>query len=78
VGTWLGAGGGALVEQLLCGPEPAYAEVIDPAAVRQAVAEFRAGRAENAKLLLALVMLELWLGEYLPRALRSAPLVAAA
>ena len=31
--------------------------------------EWRAGRTGNAKLLLALVMLELWLTEYLPRAL---------
>jgi asparagine synthase (glutamine-hydrolysing) len=73
VGTWIGAAGGALVERVLLGPDPAYAQVVDQGAVRRAVAEFRGGRAENAKLLLALVMLELWLGEYLPRALTAAP-----
>ena len=41
--------------------------------MRRAVAEFRGGRAENAKLLLALVNLELWLGDYLPRAMTPAP-----
>jgi asparagine synthase (glutamine-hydrolysing) len=73
VGAWIGAGGGSLVDRTLLGPDPAYAQVIDPAAVARAVAEYRGGRAENAKLLLALVMLELWLGEYLPRALATAP-----
>jgi asparagine synthase (glutamine-hydrolysing) len=73
VGAWVGAAGGALVERVLLADDPAYAQVIDPAAVRRAVAEFRGGRADNAKLLLALVMLELWLGEYLPRAMTPAP-----
>jgi asparagine synthase (glutamine-hydrolysing) len=78
VGTWIGAAGGALVDQVLLGPDPAYAAVIDRDAVARAVAEWRGGRAENAKLLLALVMLELWLAEYLPRALAPAPERAAA
>jgi asparagine synthase (glutamine-hydrolysing) len=73
VGTWIGAAGGALVDSVLLGPDPAYAQVIDQSAVRRAVSEFRSGRAANEKLLLALVMLELWLGEYLPRALATTP-----
>jgi asparagine synthase (glutamine-hydrolysing) len=73
VGTWVGAAGGALVDSMLLGPDPAYAQVVDQSAVRRAVTEFRSGRAANEKLLLALVMLELWLGEYLPRALAPAP-----
>ena len=36
--------------------------------MRRAVSEFRSGRAENAELVLALTMLELWLSDYLPRA----------
>jgi asparagine synthase (glutamine-hydrolysing) len=76
VGTWVGADGGALVDRLLLADDPAYAAVIDPATVRRAVAEWRAsGRHTN--LLLALVMLELWLSEYLPRALSSVPAPAA-
>ena len=68
VGDWIGAGGGSIVQQLLLQRDPAYAEVVDQAAVRRAVGEWRGGGG-NPKLLLALVMLELWLSEYLPRAL---------
>jgi hypothetical protein len=46
---------------------------MDQGAVRRAVSEYRGGRADNAKLVLALVMLELWLGQYLPRALDLTP-----
>jgi asparagine synthase (glutamine-hydrolysing) len=69
VGSWVGAAGGALVDRVLLGPDPAYAAVIDPSAVRRAVAEWRAGRTGNEKLLLALLMLELWLSEFLPLAM---------
>jgi asparagine synthase (glutamine-hydrolysing) len=78
VGTWIGAAGGALVDRMLLGPDPAYAAVVDPAAVARAVREWRAGRGGNANLLLALVMLELWLSEYLPRATAPVPVPAAA
>ncbi len=69
VGSWVAAAGGALVDRVLLGPDPAYAAVIDQSAVHRTVAEWRAGRAGNEKLLLALVMLELWLSQYLPRAM---------
>jgi asparagine synthase (glutamine-hydrolysing) len=78
VGTWIGAAGGALVDRVLLAPDPAYAAVIDRGAVERAVREWRAGRAGNANLLLALLMLELWLTEYLPRATSAAPVPAAA
>ena len=68
VGTWLGAKEGATLDRVLLGPDPAYAEVLDRTVVERAVAEFRAGQARHAPLLLGLIMLELWLGEYLPRA----------
>ena len=68
---------GALVERLLLGPGPAYTAVIDRSAVERTVREWRAG-APHHNLLLALVMLELWLSEYLPRALSSVPAIAAA
>jgi asparagine synthase (glutamine-hydrolysing) len=77
VGTWIGAAGGALVERVLLAPDPAYAAVVDRSAVERAVREWRAGRAGNANLLLALLMLELWLSEFLPRA-TSVPVPAAA
>jgi len=69
VGSYLNASGGALIESVLLGPDPAYAQVIDQAVVRRAVAEYRAGQIANEKLLLALVILELWLGKFLPRAM---------
>jgi asparagine synthase (glutamine-hydrolysing) len=78
VGAWVGAAGGALVEQVLLAPDPAYAQVVDPAAVRRAVGEWRGGRVGHEKLLLGLVMLELWLGEYVPRAMALAPARVAA
>jgi asparagine synthase (glutamine-hydrolysing) len=73
VGSWLGAAGGELVDRLLLAPEPAYEAVCDRAAVARIVREWHAGRAGHANLLLALVMLELWLGEYLPRATATVP-----
>jgi asparagine synthase (glutamine-hydrolysing) len=66
VGAWLGAGD--VVDRVLLDRDPAYAQVVDPGVVRRAVGEFRAGRGGHAPLLLSLVMLELWLGEYVPRA----------
>jgi asparagine synthase (glutamine-hydrolysing) len=71
VGAWVGAEGGRLVDDLLLAGDPAYAQIMDQGAVRRAVTELRGGRADNAKLVLALVMLELWLGEYVPRAMAT-------
>jgi asparagine synthase (glutamine-hydrolysing) len=73
IGSWLAAADGALTREVLLRPDPAYAAVIDQRAVHRTVAEWRAGGAGHDKLLLALVMLELWLSEYLPRALAPAP-----
>ncbi|MGH2800319.1 MAG: asparagine synthase-related protein, partial [Thermoleophilaceae bacterium] len=78
VASWVGAEGGALVNELLLGPNPAYASVLERGTVERAVGEWRAGGAGNANLLLGLVMLELWLGEYLPRATAGRSVRAAA
>ena len=79
VSSWIGAENGAIVDRLLLSGDPAYAAVVEPATVRRAVADWRAGATQNTNLLLGLVMLELWLGDYLPRALTpSTPLRAAA
>ena len=71
VGDWIGADGGGAVQQLLLSRDPAYARSSTrrPCAGRSASGAPGSG---NPKLLLALVMLELWLGEYLPRALAPA------
>jgi len=73
VGPWLADDDGAVVREILLAPEPALARVLDMDAVHAAVADWRAGDSSLAPLLLALIMLELWLGEYLPRAFAKAP-----
>jgi asparagine synthase (glutamine-hydrolysing) len=66
MGTWLGAGD--TLDRTLLGPDPAYAAVLDPGVVRRAVGEWRAGQGRHTQLLLSMIMLEQWLGGYLPRA----------
>jgi hypothetical protein len=78
VGSWLGAGDGSMVEDLLLAPDPAYGSVVDPAVVATAVREFRAGQGRHAPLLLSLIMLETWLTDTLPRAFSVAPDAVAA
>jgi hypothetical protein len=73
VGSWLDAEGGATVDQLLLDDAPRYAAVIDPDVVHGIVRAWRAGETRHAKGVLALVMLELWLREFLPRAFAAAP-----
>jgi asparagine synthase (glutamine-hydrolysing) len=73
VPAWLSADGGATVDRILLSADPAYTRVIDRAVVEQAVREFRAGAQRHAPFLLSLIMLELWLSEYLPRAFALAP-----
>jgi asparagine synthase (glutamine-hydrolysing) len=80
VGSWLATDDGTIVERLLQGPAPAYERVLDRGVVDTAVREWRGGRQRQGSLLLSLIMLELWLGEYLPRAFAVArePLLDAA
>jgi asparagine synthase (glutamine-hydrolysing) len=63
--------GGAIAEYLLA-PQPHYAEILDPQGVRNLVRRHAdaPGRAD-ARLLLAILMLEVWLSSFLPRALRQ-------
>ena len=65
---WLGADGGAIVDEILLAPDPAYAQRARPRRGGARGGEWRAGRAGARPLLLSLIMLELWLGGYLPRA----------
>ena len=78
VGSWAEAAGREPDRRrLLLDPNPAYERILDRNAVERAVSDLRAGRG-NRSCVLALVMLELWLGEYLPRALSpsSVPIAA--
>lgn len=68
VGTWLAARGGEIVDRVLLSHSPAYERVLDRGAVERAARTWRAGDTRQAPLLLSLIMLELWLGDYLPRA----------
>ena len=77
VGTWVGACDGELVNDLLLAPGAAYERVLDRTVVERAVSEWRAGRG-HTNLLLALMMLEVWLGDYLPRARASSRVRVAA
>jgi asparagine synthase (glutamine-hydrolysing) len=70
VGSWLDTDDGAFVGDLLLGPDPRYARVADPALVRRLVEQWRGGERRHAKTILGLVMLELWLRDFLPRAFR--------
>ena len=68
VGTWLSARDGEIVDRVLLSDSPAYEQVLDRGVVQQAVSSWRGGNVRQAPFLLSLVMLELWLGDYLPRA----------
>jgi asparagine synthase (glutamine-hydrolysing) len=63
--------GGAIAEHLLA-PQPHYAEILDPQGVRDLVRRHaEAPDRADARLLLAILMLEVWLSTFLPRALRQ-------
>jgi asparagine synthase (glutamine-hydrolysing) len=76
VDVWFRQQADGAISDWLLGPNPHYAEFIDPAAVQLLVKEHREGRdRRNAHLLLSILMLEVWLASFLPRALSSpAPL----
>jgi asparagine synthase (glutamine-hydrolysing) len=62
---------GAIAEHLL-GPAPRYAEFLDRGTVSQLVQRHADGTdTSNGRLLLSILMLELWLSSYLPRAGRA-------
>ena len=68
VSTWLAGDGGALIDRLLLAPDRAYEVVVDRAVVAEAVSRWRAGNPGYENTILSLIMLEIWLGTYLPRA----------
>jgi asparagine synthase (glutamine-hydrolysing) len=58
---------GAMSDHLF-GPEPRYAELLDRRAVERLAERQRRGDTRNVHLLLSILMLEIWLSTYLPRA----------
>lgn len=74
VGEWFTKQTGGAVEDYLLDPSPRYADMIDRAEVERLVTEQRAGRgAGSEQALLGVLMLEIWLRSYLPRALEPQP-----
>jgi len=56
------------------GADPRYADFLDPTQVRRIAADYRgSARSEHASVLLAILMLEVWLASFIPRALRPSP-----
>ena len=73
VGSWVGAGDGALVDELLLGSRSRLRARARPRGGGARRRPSGAPAGGHANLLLALMMLEVWLGEYLPRALSRRP-----
>jgi asparagine synthase (glutamine-hydrolysing) len=72
VGSWLDAQTSELLPEYLLAPQPAYAALLDRAEVQDLVAEHINGAdASNGHLILALLMLEVWLSTFVPRALTA-------
>jgi asparagine synthase (glutamine-hydrolysing) len=67
VDSWFAAQSEGLIAEYLLAPDPAYAAVASPAAVRELVQRIPGGGV-SARTLLPLLMLEIWLREFLPRA----------
>jgi asparagine synthase (glutamine-hydrolysing) len=78
VGSWFSAQAGRAIDQYLLDPDAHYAEFLDAREVKRMIATHRAtGDADLGHLLLAILMLEVWLATYLPRAVATpAPLAA--
>jgi asparagine synthase (glutamine-hydrolysing) len=78
VSAWFTAQAGRAIDDYLLAPDARYAEFLDAGEVKRLVAAHRAtGDPDLGHLLLALLMLEVWLSEYLPRAMRGASTLAA-
>jgi len=79
VGDWFQAQAGKSIESYLLQPEPRYAEFLDREEVRRLVqGQMDRSNGANRHLLLAILLLEIWLASYLPRALAAAPPVRSA
>jgi asparagine synthase (glutamine-hydrolysing) len=61
---------GALSDYLL-GPDPRYGELLDRTVVERLVREQRKGDGRNVHLLISILLLEVWLTTYLPRAVAA-------
>ena len=74
VDDWFRAQMGGAMSDYLLGPNPRYAEMLDRAEVERLVrAHVNGTDTSNGYLLLSVLMLEVWLSDYLPRSLSAQP-----
>ena len=72
VGQWFEDQADGAIAEYLLQPNPAYGEILDPTAVARLVEADRSSRDwASSGLLLSILMLEVWLTTFLPRALRE-------
>jgi len=72
VDSWLRSQARGAISDHLLGPDPRYAELLDRKAVEQLVQRHAVEpHNESGDLLLAILMLEIWLSSFLPRALAA-------
>ena len=60
---------------LPAGENPRYAEFLDRGTVNRMIEEHQQGSSKHAELLLAILMLEVFLDAYIPRALQPPPVL---
>jgi hypothetical protein len=65
---WLQAQMDGAISDYLLSPSPRYAEFLDRGAVERLVRAHREQKPVDVKLLVGVLMLEVWLASYLPRA----------
>lgn len=73
VDDWFRAQTRGAISDYLLGPSPHYAEMLDRTEVERLVRGHADGSGGNAYVLLSVLMLEVWLSEYLPRAQAGSP-----
>jgi asparagine synthase (glutamine-hydrolysing) len=68
---WLRSQLSGAISDYLLGPDPRYGELLDRSVVERLVREQRNGNGRNVHLLISILMLEVWLKTYLPRAVAA-------
>jgi asparagine synthase (glutamine-hydrolysing) len=71
VDAWFRAQTSGAISDYLLGPNPRYAEMLDRGRVERLVRDHASGTGGNARVLLSILMLEVWLSSYLPSATGS-------
>jgi asparagine synthase len=72
ISDWFRAQTGGAISDYLLGPSPRSSAILDRRNVESLVASHAAGGSENGRLLLSILLLEVWLATFLPRALGTA------